>query len=173
MNKMSRIRYLILDVDGTMTDGHIYISPQGEIMKAFHVRDGYGIHSMLPLMGIEPVIITGRNNEIVAKRAAELSIKYVFQNVSDKVAVMNDFLAEQNKKHNQNAGYAECAYMGDDIPDLKCMKLIAENGGIAACPADAVEQVKKISGFVSHYDGGNGAVRELIDWLYLNSQCDD
>ena len=162
---MGRIKYLFLDVDGTLTDGHIYISSSGEIMKAFDVKDGYGIHSLLRKMGIEPVIITGRQNEIVAKRAAELNIKYVFQGVSDKITVMKEFLSSPYG-NNQRIEYSDCAYMGDDIPDLACMKMISENGGISACPSDSSIQIVEIAHFVCKKSAGNGAVREFIDWLY-------
>lgn len=165
---MSRIKYLFLDVDGTLTNGQIFISPQGEMMKVFDVKDGYGIHTLLRTMNIEPVIITGRKSEIVEKRAAELNIRYVFQGTSDKVRIMNEFLASQNK-NTDDMDYSDCAYMGDDIPDYECMRLISENGGISACPADAVDFIKNHSDFVCKKNAGYGAIREFIDWLCLDA----
>lgn len=85
MKTMDSIRLLVMDVDGTMTDGHIYVSNVGETFKAFHVRDGYAIKHMLPKKGIEAAIITGRSSEIVSVRARELDIRFVYQNISDKV----------------------------------------------------------------------------------------
>lgn len=86
------IKYLVMDVDGTLTDGKIYIGNEGEIFKAFDVKDGYAIHYILPKYGITPVIITGRNSAIMEKRCAEIGIELLFQGVSDKIAVLRDVI---------------------------------------------------------------------------------
>lgn len=154
-----RIRYLVMDVDGTLTDGKIYMGPSGEVMKAFDIKDGYAIHSLLPENGIKPVIITGRESGIVSRRAGELRIKDVFQGVGDKVACLERFVLEDG------GSLSEVAYMGDDLNDIPCMKRIREAGGLVACPADAIKEVRALSNFISVADGGDGAVREFIDWI--------
>lgn len=152
---MKEIKLLVLDIDGTLTDGKIFIAPTGECMKAFHVRDGYGITSILPQLGIEPVIITGRKSDIVKCRCQELNIEELYQGVRDKEKVLSEILEKKGYSWEQTA------YMGDDLPDLESMKKC----GIKACPANADDKIKQISDFVSKYDGGEGAVREFIDRL--------
>lgn len=158
---MERIKYLMLDVDGTLTDGKIYMGNEGELCKAFDVRDGYGIHSILIPSGIIPVIITGRYSKIVENRCNELGITMVFQGVEDKIKIVDKVLDGVSNKYT----YANVAYMGDDINDLPAMRYIKESGGIVGCPNDAIDQVKMIADFVSEKNGGNGAVREFIDWI--------
>ncbi len=159
------INFLIMDVDGTLTDGKINISPSGELFKAFHVRDGYAINTILPQIEIKPVIITGRESEIVAKRSEELGIPFVFQGVKDKRRVLENLLAVESCRDGCEYTLANCAYIGDDIPDLECMQLIKLAGGLTACPNDAVQEIKAISDFISSKKGGDGAVRELVDFL--------
>lgn len=144
-----------MDVDGTLTNGKIYISNDGEIMKAFNVKDGCGIHDIAIPAGIIPVIITSRVSDIVDKRCKELSIDKFYQGVSNKV--------EKLKTISDN--FSELAYIGDDINDLSCMQLIKEAGGIIGCPADAVQEVLDIADFISKKNGGCGAVREFIEFL--------
>lgn len=151
------IRYFIMDVDGTLTDGRIYMGPAGEICKAFHIKDGCGIHDLLIPSGIKPVIMTGRESEIVLNRCKELGITQVWQGVSDKLDKLLSIVGGD--------GLGETAYIGDDINDLSCMKAIIKAGGIVGCPADAADQVIDIAGFVSKKKGGEGAVREFIEWL--------
>ena len=155
----SKIKYIIMDVDGTLTDGKIYISNQGEAMKAFNVKDGYGIHDILPHYSITPVIITGRASRIVEKRCQELGIVFLFQNVRNKLNQISLFLKENH------SNFENLAYIGDDISDLESMNYIAKNGGITGCPKDAIEKIKEASLFISKYNGGNGAVREFIEWI--------
>ena len=150
-----KIKALVMDVDGTLTDGGLYIGSQGEIMKRFHVKDGYGIHNMLPQMGIIPIILTGRNSEIVLERCRELDINKVIQGSTDKVKDMKALLEAEDISLN------EVAYIGDDLNDLECMKLVKVRG----CPKDAANEVKEICEYVSAYTGGNGAVRDFIEWI--------
>lgn len=150
-----KIKVLAMDIDGTLTDGRIYIGADGEIMKAFNVKDGYAIAVILREHGIEPLIITGRESEIVVARCKELKIKFIYQGISDKFAVLEKVTKELNLE------YENIAYMGDDLPDLVCMGKC----GISGCPADATKKVKLSSDFVSQYDGGKGAAREFIEWL--------
>ena len=154
MNKQD-IKVLVLDVDGTMTDGKVYIGEKGELFKGFNIKDGLGIHDILPKKSILPIIITGRKSIILENRCKEIGIVNIFQGVSDKISVLKDFIHKNNYELNQ------CAYMGDDINDLECMKLV----GIVGCPADAVKEVIDIADFISTKNGGDGAVREFIEWL--------
>ena len=150
-----------MDVDGTLTDGKIYMSNQGEFCKAFNVKDGCGIRDILLPKGIAPVIITGRTSQIVENRCKELLIEEVYQGVKNKVEILEKLLREKG------GSYSSVAYIGDDINDLSCMKAIREEGGIVGCPMDAADEVKMLADFVSGKKGGEGAVREFIDWLQL------
>ena len=144
-----------MDVDGTLTDGGLYIGNNGEIAKRFHVKDGYAIKHLLPEMGIIPVIITGRTSDIVLYRCDELGIKYVIQGSKDKVSDMKKILFQEN------IALEEVAYIGDDMNDLKCMNIV----GMRACPHDAAQEIKQIADYVTEQAGGNGAVREFVEWI--------
>lgn len=159
---MGKIKYLILDVDGTLTDGKIYMGNQGELFKAFNIKDGYGIHDILIPHGIQPIIITGRKSDIVANRCKELGIKMIYQGISDKSGWMKELITD----------ISSVAYIGDDLNDYSCMMCVKESGGLIGCPADAVPQIKEIADFVSIYDGGNGAVREFIEWFLIVTNDD-
>lgn len=150
-----KIKAFIMDVDGTLTDGGIYIGNQGEMLKRFDVKDGYAIHNMLPLLGITPIIITGRISQIVENRCKELGIAELVQGSSCKV---NDMMSILDKL---GIALEEAAYIGDDLPDKECMEMV----GVCGCPIDAVDEIKKICDFVSSQKGGNGAVREFIEWI--------
>jgi 3-deoxy-D-manno-octulosonate 8-phosphate phosphatase (KDO 8-P phosphatase) len=152
---MTMIKYFITDVDGTLTDGKIYMGEHGELMKAFNIKDGYALHDLLPDNKIIPVIVTGRQSQIVLSRANELEITLVFQGVKDKLY----FLTEFAKK--QNITLDEIGYIGDDISDLECIK----SCGISGCPADAPSDVMQYSHFVCKYKGGEGAVREFAEYI--------
>lgn len=149
------MKMLVMDVDGTLTDGRIYFGASGEIMKSFDVKDGYAIAHILPLYGIVPVIITGRESEIVSRRAADLKIKEVHQGISNKL----DKLKELARKYCVCAD--EIAYIGDDLNDLECI----EYCGITGCPADSVSEVCMAVDYVCKRNGGNGAVREFIEYI--------
>ena len=152
---MKHIKLLIIDVDGTLTDGKIYMGENDEIMKAFDVKDGYGIAHILPKLGIVPVIITGRESEIVANRAAELGISEVYQGVFDKLDTLKT-VAEKYECTPDNL-----AYIGDDINDLPCI----EYCGVTACPLDGHELIKQSVSYICNNSGGSGAVREFIDYI--------
>ena len=144
-----------MDVDGTLTDGKIYMGNDGEMLKAFSIKDGCGIHDILIPAGIMPVIITGRTSKILENRCKEIGIEEIYQGVSNKVerlfSITRDFSA--------------VAYIGDDINDLSAMIPIKDAGGKIGCPADAEKKVKDIADFVSSKNGGDGAVREFVEWL--------
>lgn len=141
-----------MDVDGTLTDGKIYIGHKGEVLKAFNVKDGTGINKLYK-NNILPVIITGRNSEIVNERARELNITEVHQGKENK---MIDLL---NISEKYNCKLSEVAYIGDDENDLQCIEMC----GFTACPNDAVETVKSKVNYVCLNKGGDGAVREFIE----------
>lgn len=149
-----KIKILIMDVDGTLTDGKIYIGSTGEIMKAFNVKDGMGI-TKLRKRGIIPTIITARQSDIVLNRAKELNITEIYQGIDNKVKKMKEIAAKYN------CSLSEIAYIGDDENDIECMKLC----GISACPSDAVEQVLNVTDFISESQGGQGAVREFAEYI--------
>lgn len=155
----SQIRYLVMDVDGTLTDGKIYMGETGECCKAFSIKDGYGIGNLLAPAGIQPVIITGRESRMVENRCKELRIQLLFQRVHDKVACLDGLLEQQGLT------YANVAYIGDDLNDYACMEKIRRNGGLTGCPKDAADAVVSLCDFVSLKNGGDGAVREFIEWL--------
>ncbi len=158
-----KIRFLVMDVDGTLTDGKFYIGDNGELFKAFNTKDGFGVRNILPKYGIQPIIITARQSKIVDKRCAELNISIVRQGRLDKMMCLREILDDLNEKNEDVLSHI--AYIGDDILDLDCMNPIKENGGIVGCPADAVDEVKKVADFISSKNGGSGAVREFIEWL--------
>ncbi len=147
-----------MDVDGTLTDGKIYIGNDGELFKTFSCKDGLAIQDILPKTDIVPVIITGRNSKILENRCKELRIDKCYQGIRNKTAVLDEILGTEHT-------YANVAYIGDDLNDLPCMQTVKNGGGLIGCPADATKEVISIADFVSAKNGGNGAVREFIEWL--------
>lgn len=152
------MKLLVMDVDGTLTDGKIYIGSKGEEFKSFNVKDGYAINEMLHKNGIKTAIITGRESEIVNIRARELSIDCVYQNVSDKVETLKQIVELYG------ISIEEVAYIGDDLNDFEAMKKC----GITGCPADAIDEIKNISDYTSKFNGGDGAIRDFVDWILKN-----
>jgi 3-deoxy-D-manno-octulosonate 8-phosphate phosphatase (KDO 8-P phosphatase) len=153
--KAKNYNAIILDVDGTLTDGKIYISAVGESMKAFNVKDGWGVMHILPALGVTPIIVTGRESPIVQNRARELGITEVYQNVADKAAK----LKELSEKYEY--GLESFAYIGDDLNDYAAMKRC----GFKACPADAAAEIKEIADYIAPHPGGYGVVRDVCDEL--------
>jgi len=152
---MGKIKLLVMDVDGTLTDGKINMGENGEVYKSFNIKDGYAINEMLPQAGIVPAIITGRTSSIVANRANELHISEVHQGKHDKLDTLKELMAKYGcTKEN-------VAYIGDDILDIVCMK----ECGIIGCPVDSCRQVLDIADFVAPHRGGDGAVRDFIEYL--------
>lgn len=149
---MNNIKLIILDVDGTLTDGKIYYDNNGNEIKAFNAKDGMAISQAIK-NGINISIVTGRRSSIVDRRAKELGIKYVYQGVNSKVEILDKLLCKLQLDIN------EVMYIGDDINDIEIMKKLKHS----ACPKDAVEEVKEISEIVSSKNGGEGAVREIIE----------
>jgi 3-deoxy-D-manno-octulosonate 8-phosphate phosphatase (KDO 8-P phosphatase) len=151
---MRKIKLLIMDVDGTLTDGKLYFAPNGEIMKAFNVKDEL-IIAELAHHGIISVILTGRESQITINRCKELMITEIHQGIHDKVKQLH-YIVEK-----YHCSLHEVAYIGDDLNDLECMKLC----GISGCPADAVDQVKIAAHYICNAKGGEGAVREFVEYF--------
>lgn len=160
----NKIKYLVMDVDGTLTDGKIYMGADGELMKAFDIKDGYGIHDILIPNGITPVIITGRTSQIIENRCKELGIKDLFQGVTNKMMVLLAFLEERK------GIISDVAYIGDDLNDFSCMHVIKQGGGLIGCPANAVEEVFQLADFISKKKGGDGAVRDFINYIITDNK---
>ena len=156
--KLEKIKMLILDVDGVMTDGRIIMDDEGRQLKNFDVRDGYGL-KIIQRYGIKIAILTGRKSEVVNHRACDLEIKDVYQGALNKKEVFQKILL----KHNLAA--SEVAFMGDDIVDLPVLRQV----GFSAAVADAVDVVKKSVDYVTKHKGGHGAVREICE-LILQTQ---
>lgn len=155
-----KIKALVMDVDGTLTDGGIYIGDKGEVMKRFDVKDGYAICNILPQIGVIPIIITGRVSQIVTNRCMELGIKYVVQGSKNKVKDMKKILKQEK------ISLSETAYIGDDMNDYECMQMV----GFRGCPSDAIGEIKEISEYIAKATGGNGAVREFTEWISKNTK---
>lgn len=152
--KLKKIKMFIMDVDGTLTDGKIYIGHHGEEFKAFNVKDGYGI-KLLKEKGIIPAIITGRNSEIVNRRAQELGIEEVFQGIENKLEKY-DYL-----KMKYDLCDDEIAYIGDDLNDL----CIIQKVGVKFAVSNCVPSLREYCDYISQFNGGDGAVREVVDFI--------
>ena len=149
-----RVRFIIFDVDGVLTDGGIYTGESGEFMKPFNVRDVLGIRQCQN-EGFGTAIITGRASAIVSQRAAELKIEDVYLGHLDKRSAYDDIKARHGLQDE------EVAYVGDDLIDLAVMQQV----GFPAAPADAVDEVRALSCLVAGKEGGRGAVREIIEFI--------
>ena len=165
-NSSQHIRFLVMDVDGTLTDGKIYMGQGGELFKAFDTHDGYAIKEMLPKLNIVPVIITARESAIVANRAKELNVTELYQGCRNKLAKLNTILSVFSEKDGCAYTLANVAYIGDDLLDLQCLVPVRDAGGVAACPADVAEEVRSVATYICARNGGNGAVRDLVEHLY-------
>lgn len=154
-----KIKCVFMDVDGTLTDGKIYMGNTGEMIKAFNIKDGYGLSTLLKEHNILPIIITGRESQILLNRCVELGIENVFQGVEDKSVKVKEIIK------NLQISLKQVAYIGDDLNDWECMKMIGDANGILACPRNAAEKIKESADYICEHDGGDGAVRDFIDWL--------
>jgi len=152
--RAAAVRLLILDVDGVLTDGRLHFGPQGEALKVFHVRDGHGI-KLLREAGIDVAILSSRSSPIVALRARELGIEHVIQGVADKRSGFAQLLAATGRTE------AQCAFMGDDWPDLPVLARV----GLAATVANAVPEVRNAVQWIAPAAGGCGAVRQLAEFI--------
>lgn len=154
---LEKIKMLISDCDGVLTDGGMYYNANGDYLKKFNTKDGMGI-SKLKEYGIKFCIITGENSEIVKRRAEKLNIKEYYLGVKDKLKIL-DLLKNKYSITNE-----EIAYIGDDINDFAIM----QNVGFACCPNDAIGTIKKVADYISSTKSGEGVVREVIDYILSN-----
>ncbi|OEU72798.1 MAG: phenylphosphate carboxylase subunit delta [Desulfuromonadales bacterium C00003093] len=152
--KLAKIKLLLLDVDGVLTDGRIIYDNQGNELKAFDVKDGHGL-KLLQRAGIKVGIITGRKSDVVARRAAELGIEILYQQALSKLDPYREILADQGLSDEQ------VAYVGDDIVDLPILRRV----GFSVTVADAVPDLLPLVDYVTVRSGGRGAVREVCDLL--------
>lgn len=152
LQKLKEITTFIFDVDGVLTNGDILASDSGEFLRTFNIKDGYALQLAVK-RGFQVCIISGGKGQAMQKRFEGLGIKAIFLGVSDKVQVFHQYLEKIRTEASQ------VLYMGDDIPDLKVMKLV----GLPTCPADAVPEIKAISQYISPYTGGKTAVRDIIE----------
>ncbi|MBI2298429.1 MAG: hypothetical protein HYU66_05655 [Armatimonadetes bacterium] len=150
--KMARIRALVTDVDGAVTDGSLYFGAEGESLKVFHVHDSVGVQ-LARAAGWPVAVITARNTPMTAQWAAELNVERLFQGARSKIPCLEQFAGEFGVQLD------EIAYLGDDIWDLAAMEQV----GLSAAPADALVPVRQKVDLVLELGGGAGALRELID----------
>ena len=152
--KLCKIKLLILDVDGVMTDGRIIMDDEGREIKNFNVRDGHGL-KLIQRYGIKVAILTGRQSKVVEHRAKDLEIKDVYQKVYNKKEVFDKIL----KKHKLSAN--DAAFIGDDIVDIPVLRRV----GFSVAVADAADVVKKSVDYVTKNRGGHGAIREVCEMI--------
>ena len=154
VEQAGQVRMVLLDVDGVLTDGSIYIGPGGAESRSFHSRDGMGIR-LGQKGGLSFGIISGRSCEAVARRSSELDITEVHQGIRDKVRCFEEILArvEMSEK--------DVCFIGDDLVDIPLMRRV----GLAAAPGDAAPEAREVAHYVTVSDGGRGVVREVVDLL--------
>lgn len=152
--RAKKIKMMVFDVDGVMTNGDVTYDENGVEYKTFNVKDGHGLVRMAK-SGFITAIITARNNGTVQHRAKNLNITELYQGRKYKLPALEEL------REKYNLSYDEISYMGDDLPDICCLEKV----GLACCPKDAVKEVQKIAHFKSSRKGGRGAVRELCDFI--------
>ena len=150
--RAARIRVVAFDVDGVCTDGRLYYGKDGEVLHAFHARDGLGI-ALARTAGIILVAISGRVSANVQARLSELKVPHIRQGIMDKASELSNVLAEIG------ADWSETAFIGDDVNDLACI----QRAGLGFCPADAADDVPARAHVVTRRRGGEGALREVIE----------
>jgi 3-deoxy-D-manno-octulosonate 8-phosphate phosphatase (KDO 8-P phosphatase) len=153
--RIRKIKLVLTDCDGVLTDGCVYYSARGEEMKKFSFRDGMGVERLRKLRNIDTGIITKENSEIVARRAEKLKIVHYYAGVHNKVEAWNHIV------HKTGLTNDEIAYIGDDVNDADVLAL----AGLSACPADAVNSIKSAVHYTCHNLGGTGAFRELAELI--------
>ena len=150
----ARVRLLVLDVDGVLTDGRLYYGARGEMLKVFHVRDGLGV-KLVAGAGVTVAVISGRRSSMTARRCRELGVRHVIQGVEDKLAAFHRLRGRLG----MSSGV--CACVGDDVPDVPLMREV----GLSFAVADAHEQARDAADVITRLPGGQGAVREVCDYL--------
>ncbi len=153
--RATKIRLLLSDCDGVLTDAGVYYGEQGEVLKKFNIRDGMAVERLRQEIDVDFGIVTGELSPSVRKRAEKLKISELHLGAKDKVAVLAEIC------HRRGLTPDQIAFIGDDVNDLGIMGLV----GLAACPADALPQVRVVAHWMSALPGGGGCVRELAEWL--------
>ena len=146
------INTFIFDVDGVLTDGTVTITTSGEMLRTMSIKDGFALKTAVDA-GFNVCVISGGSNEGVRKRLQGLGLKDIYLGAHNKIEQLNDYLEKRNVKA------SEVLYMGDDIPDFPVMELV----GLPCCPQDAAPEIKAISKYISHKNGGKGAARDVIE----------
>ena len=149
---LQHITTFIFDYDGVLTEGIVMLTEDGEPLRSANVRDGYALQLAVK-KGYRIAVISGGKSPSMFRRLSSLGIKDIFLGVEHKIQVFEKYLKDNN------IDSSEVVYMGDDIPDFQVMKLAA----VPACPADAAEEIRAISKYISHYEGGKGCVRDIIE----------
>ena len=149
---IARVEAIVLDVDGVMTDGGIIPTPDGDFIRRYNAKDGYAIASAIR-EGIKVCIISGGRGRMLENRLQILGVTRYYLNCMDKVATIREFATDYG------IDLENVVYMGDDIPDLECMRIV----GVPVCPSDAAMEVVEASRYISEYNGGHGAVRDIIE----------
>ncbi len=162
LNNLDQIRLIAFDIDGVFTDGRFYLSDEGVETKAFHTQDGYGVRRLLDA-GIAVGVISGRHSSAVQQRMTELGVPHVILGCRDKVAAMDKLAADLDLNLDQ------CAYVGDDLPDLPLLQHV----GFSVAVANAVPELQESCDYVTTKSGGFGAVREICDLLVAAGASDN
>lgn len=150
--RMVGVKAFVFDVDGVFTNGSVLLHPSGAFIRMMNIKDGYAVQHAVK-MGFAVGIITGGRSRMVKKRFAYLGVKDIYMGSSSKKEAFEDFL----NKHGLKPG--DALYMGDDLPDYEVMKM----AGLPVCPADAAEEIKQLSMYISPVRGGEGCVRDVIE----------
>jgi 3-deoxy-D-manno-octulosonate 8-phosphate phosphatase (KDO 8-P phosphatase) len=170
LDKLQHITTFIFDVDGVLTDGSILVNEQGEQLRTFNTKDGYALQLAVK-KGFKVCVISGGTSKGVLKRLNGLGITDVFLGIHQKMDVFDQYKVDQKLQSE------EIIFVGDDIPDLPPMQQV----GIAVCPSDAVDEIKKVCDYISPYKGGSGVARDIIEkvlkiqgkWLDVNPDATD
>jgi 3-deoxy-D-manno-octulosonate 8-phosphate phosphatase (KDO 8-P phosphatase) len=170
LEKLKHIKAILLDVDGVLTNGNLLITESGEQLRQFNIKDGYALQLAVK-RGIKIAVLSGARSKGVEHRLRGLGIQDVFLGLDSKSEVYQNYLAQNN------LAPEEVLFMGDDMPDLQVMTMV----GLAVCPADAIEEIKAISHYISPKNGGEGCVRDIVEkvlkiqnlWFELLPSADD
>lgn len=152
LEKFQIITHFVFDVDGVLTDGKLLILPGGVMARTMNIKDGYALQLAIK-KGYRVTIISGGNSIEVKERLNLLGVSEVYMQVSDKGLLLQSLMSKQNSNANS------FLFMGDDIPDLQCMKMV----GLACCPSDAIDEIKELAVYIAALKGGDGCAREVIE----------
>jgi len=154
LEKFQPVQMIVLDMDGVLTDGSLLVLPDGEWVRRMHTRDGYALQ-LAVRKGYRVAVITGSSSKPVEERLRKLGVELVFQQVKDKLLLVNSLMQQHGLTREQ------VLYVGDDVPDMEAM----QGCGVSCCPADAARDILEIAGYVSPFRGGEGCVRDILEKL--------